>query len=155
MSNFRILNRKLHPWGAIAIALPFLVIIASGVLLQLKKLRTVQLLGTLIEKASGGSREDEVTLMQRRFDEAASWSERRLELMADIDDPDHLCEGYEAAVPVVSLNDPLFNRSEAPAFSLALSIGTVTLRPPSRPTVSDEIVTAACPPVSLRRMDNR
>ena len=37
MSNFRILNRKLHRWGAIAIALPFLVIIASGVLLQVKK----------------------------------------------------------------------------------------------------------------------
>jgi uncharacterized iron-regulated membrane protein len=30
-------TRKLHRWGAIAIALPLLVVIASGILLQLKK----------------------------------------------------------------------------------------------------------------------
>lgn len=35
--NPRILNRKLHRWGAIASALPFLVVIATGLLLQLKK----------------------------------------------------------------------------------------------------------------------
>lgn len=35
--NPRILSRKAHRWGAIAIALPFLVVIASGLLLQLKK----------------------------------------------------------------------------------------------------------------------
>jgi hypothetical protein len=39
---------------------------------------------------------------QRRFADAAMWSERRLELMSEIDDPDHLCEGYEAAVPVAA-----------------------------------------------------
>lgn len=37
MPNFRIWNRKLHRWGAIAVAAPFLVVIGSGVLLQLKK----------------------------------------------------------------------------------------------------------------------
>lgn len=30
-------NRKLHRWGAILIALPLLVVIGSGVLLQLKQ----------------------------------------------------------------------------------------------------------------------
>lgn len=37
MSNPRIWNRKLHRWGAIATALPFLVVIVTGLLLQLKK----------------------------------------------------------------------------------------------------------------------
>lgn len=35
--NPRIWNRKLHRWGAIAVAVPFLVVIATGLLLQLKK----------------------------------------------------------------------------------------------------------------------
>jgi uncharacterized iron-regulated membrane protein len=35
--NPRVLSRKAHRWGAIAVALPFLVVIASGLLLQLKK----------------------------------------------------------------------------------------------------------------------
>lgn len=35
--NPRIWNRKLHRWGSIAIALPFLVVICTGLLLQLKK----------------------------------------------------------------------------------------------------------------------
>jgi len=37
MSNPRIFNRKLHRWGAVAVALPFLVIITTGLLLQVKK----------------------------------------------------------------------------------------------------------------------
>lgn len=37
MANPRIWNRKLHRWGAIAVALPFLVVICTGLLLQLKK----------------------------------------------------------------------------------------------------------------------
>jgi uncharacterized iron-regulated membrane protein len=37
MANPRILNRKLHRWGAVAVALPFLVVILTGILLQLKK----------------------------------------------------------------------------------------------------------------------
>ena len=32
-----ILSRKLHRWGAVAIGLPILVVISSGLLLQLKK----------------------------------------------------------------------------------------------------------------------
>jgi uncharacterized iron-regulated membrane protein len=35
--NWRIWWRKCHRWGAILVALPFLVIIASGLLLQVKK----------------------------------------------------------------------------------------------------------------------
>ena len=35
--NPRLLSRKAHRWGAIAVALPFLVVIATGILLQLKK----------------------------------------------------------------------------------------------------------------------
>ena len=37
MPNPRVLNRKLHRWGAIAVALPFFVMLSSGLLLQLKK----------------------------------------------------------------------------------------------------------------------
>jgi hypothetical protein len=37
---------------------------------------------------------------RRRFDDALGWTQRRLELLAEIEDPDHVCEGYEAAVPV-------------------------------------------------------
>jgi len=36
---------------------------------------------------------------RHRFYEAAAWSERRLELLSDIDDPDQLCEAYESGVP--------------------------------------------------------
>jgi uncharacterized iron-regulated membrane protein len=35
--NPRVWNRKLHRWGAVAVALPFLIVICSGLLLQLKK----------------------------------------------------------------------------------------------------------------------
>ena len=35
--NVRVLSRKLHRWGAVAVAVPFLVVIGSGILLQLKK----------------------------------------------------------------------------------------------------------------------
>jgi uncharacterized iron-regulated membrane protein len=37
MSNPRIWNRRLHRWGAAFVAVPFLVVIATGLLLQLKK----------------------------------------------------------------------------------------------------------------------
>jgi class 3 adenylate cyclase len=39
---------------------------------------------------------------RRRFHEAAEWGERRLELLAQIDDPDHLCEAYESTVPIAA-----------------------------------------------------
>ena len=35
--NPRIWNRKLHRWGSVAIALPFFIVICTGLLLQLKK----------------------------------------------------------------------------------------------------------------------
>ena len=37
MINPRVWNRRLHRWGAIAVALPFLCVIVTGLLLQLKK----------------------------------------------------------------------------------------------------------------------
>jgi uncharacterized iron-regulated membrane protein len=37
MPNPRIWNRRLHRWGAIAVAIPFLIVISTGLLLQLKK----------------------------------------------------------------------------------------------------------------------
>ena len=39
---------------------------------------------------------------QRRFQEAAALSDERLALMERIDDPDHLCEAYEAGSPAVA-----------------------------------------------------
>ena len=39
---------------------------------------------------------------QRRFRDAASWSEQRLALLPGIDDPDHLCEAYEAGSPAAA-----------------------------------------------------
>jgi len=35
--NFRIWNRRVHRWGAAAVAVPFLVVLTTGILLQLKK----------------------------------------------------------------------------------------------------------------------
>jgi uncharacterized iron-regulated membrane protein len=35
--NFRVLYRKLHRWGAIIVALPFLLVLVTGIVLQLKK----------------------------------------------------------------------------------------------------------------------
>jgi uncharacterized iron-regulated membrane protein len=37
MPNPRLLNRQLHRWGAVLTALPFLIVLVSGLLLQLKK----------------------------------------------------------------------------------------------------------------------
>jgi uncharacterized iron-regulated membrane protein len=37
MPNPRIWNRKLHRWGSISVAIPFLIVIATGLLLQVKK----------------------------------------------------------------------------------------------------------------------
>jgi class 3 adenylate cyclase len=39
---------------------------------------------------------------KRRFTEAATWSDQRLELIDRIDDPDHRCEAYESGAPVAA-----------------------------------------------------
>jgi class 3 adenylate cyclase/tetratricopeptide (TPR) repeat protein len=39
---------------------------------------------------------------QRRFQEAAAWSDQRLALLPGIDDPDHLCEAYESGSPAAA-----------------------------------------------------
>ncbi len=38
---------------------------------------------------------------RRRFGEAASWAERRLQHLSEVDDADQLCEAYEAGVPLL------------------------------------------------------
>jgi class 3 adenylate cyclase len=40
---------------------------------------------------------------RREFAEAAEWTMRRLELVPEIEQPDHLCEIYESSVPVLAL----------------------------------------------------
>jgi uncharacterized iron-regulated membrane protein len=37
MANPRVWNRRLHRWGAAAVALPFLIVLVTGLLLQVKK----------------------------------------------------------------------------------------------------------------------
>ncbi len=37
-----------------------------------------------------------------QFEDAAAWSERRLELVSEVEDPDVLCDVYESAVPVAA-----------------------------------------------------
>jgi uncharacterized iron-regulated membrane protein len=37
MTNPRVLNRRIHRWGAALVAIPFLVVICTGILLQVKK----------------------------------------------------------------------------------------------------------------------
>jgi class 3 adenylate cyclase len=39
---------------------------------------------------------------RRRFAEAATWSQERLGLLEEIDDPDHLCEAYEHSSPIAA-----------------------------------------------------
>ena len=39
---------------------------------------------------------------QRRFQEAAAWSDQRLALLPGIDDPDHQCEAYESGAPAAA-----------------------------------------------------
>ena len=39
---------------------------------------------------------------RRRFHEAAEWGRRRLQLLAGIDDPDHLCDAYESTAPMAA-----------------------------------------------------
>lgn len=37
MSNPRIINRRLHRWGAVTVAVPFFLVLLTGLLLQVKK----------------------------------------------------------------------------------------------------------------------
>ena len=47
-------------------------------------------------------RERRAAFDQRRFQEAAAWSDQRLALLPGIDDPDHLCEAYESGSPAAA-----------------------------------------------------
>jgi uncharacterized iron-regulated membrane protein len=58
--NPRLWNRKLHRWGAVAVALPFLIVICTGLLLQLKK----QIPWVQPKEFKGPSAETQLTLPQ-------------------------------------------------------------------------------------------
>ncbi len=64
--------------------------------------RTVERLGDeALDSYALGAR-SQAAFTRARFDEAVTWSGRRLQLMARIDDPDHLCEAYESGMPVAA-----------------------------------------------------
>lgn len=80
MPNFRIWNRKLHRWGAIATALPFLVVLGTGLLLQLKK----QLTWVQPAEQRTANRVPSVS-MQQIFDAASSVRQTEIRSWDDID----------------------------------------------------------------------
>ena len=80
MPNFRIWNRKLHRWGAIATALPFLVVLGTGLLLQLKK----QLTWVQPAEQRTANRVPSVS-MQQIFDAASSVPQTEIRSWDDID----------------------------------------------------------------------
>jgi len=61
-----------------------------------KSLGSVELLSYALSARSVAAFE------RRRFHDAAMWSDRRLELLPDIDDPDHLCDAYESSAPIAA-----------------------------------------------------
>jgi hypothetical protein len=64
--------------------------------------RTVERLGDeALDSYALGAR-SQAAFTRGRFDEAVIWSDRRLQLMTRIDDPDHLCEAYESGMPVAA-----------------------------------------------------
>ena len=80
MSNPRIWNRKLHRWGSIAVALPFLVVVCTGLLLQLKK----QL--TWVQPAEQRTASTTPTVsMARILEQTQSVPEMQVKSWADID----------------------------------------------------------------------
>ncbi len=80
MSNPRILNRKFHRWGAIIVAIPFLVVITTGLLLQLKKqLAWVQ------PPEQKGSAAAPLLTMDAMLSTARSVPEAEIQEWADID----------------------------------------------------------------------
>jgi uncharacterized iron-regulated membrane protein len=80
MPNLRIWNRKLHRWGAIAVAVPFLIVIATGVLLQLKK----QLAWVQPTEMKGTPGDPQVT-MAAVLEAARSRPETGIESWSDVD----------------------------------------------------------------------
>jgi class 3 adenylate cyclase len=64
--------------------------------------RTVERLGDeALDSYALGAR-SQAAFTRARFDEAVTWSDRRLQLMTRIDDPDHLCEAYESGMPIAA-----------------------------------------------------
>lgn len=85
--TFNALNRKVHYWASIIVALPFLVVIATGLLLQLKK----QIAWIQPTEQRGGGTEPalalaDILVITRRVDEAQvrSWREvKRIDVRPD------------------------------------------------------------------------
>lgn len=56
-------------------------------------------LGSLELRSYALGERGQAAFERRSFKESATWSDRRLELLSAIDDPDHRCEAYESGVP--------------------------------------------------------
>lgn len=78
--NIRIWSRKAHRWGAILVALPFLLVIVTGILLQLKK----EWSWVQPPPTRGKGRTPTIT-MQAMLDAAKSVPEAEVESWKDID----------------------------------------------------------------------
>ncbi len=78
--NPRIWNRKLHRWGSIAVALPFFIVLCTGLLLQLKK----QLVWVQPPEQKTAVRVPTVT-MEQILATAQSVPEAKVSSWADID----------------------------------------------------------------------
>lgn len=80
MPNPRLWNRRLHRWGAAAVAIPFLLVIATGLLLQLKKqLEWVQ------PREQRGSAEAPALALPRVLELARAVPEAGIRGWADVD----------------------------------------------------------------------
>ena len=64
--------------------------------------RLAESLGSLELRSFALGARTQAAFDQRRFQEAAAWSDQRLALLPGIDDPDHLCEAYEAGSPAAA-----------------------------------------------------
>jgi class 3 adenylate cyclase len=73
-------------------------LVADDVLLEAA--RVAEELGDLALRSYAFAARSHAAFVRGNFEEAALWTERRLELVAELDDPDGLCEAYESAVPV-------------------------------------------------------
>jgi class 3 adenylate cyclase len=65
-------------------------------------LRLAESMGSVELRSYALSARSVAAFERRRFREAAEWSDRRLALLAEIDDPDHLCDAYESSSPIAA-----------------------------------------------------
>jgi class 3 adenylate cyclase len=65
-------------------------------------LELAEALGSVSLRSYALSARSVAAFERRRFREASDWNERRLALLPEIDDPDHLCDAYENAAPIAA-----------------------------------------------------